>query len=156
MNKNYSFDISKSKTKVLIIASRPKENINLNKKDSLRILALIKKNNPNTKKELFEIIERNKEYVTDTLTVNPNDSMINLTDSFIKNWNKIDENIKNNQDKRITFDGYSVKISLKKGLKKTKKIYVRNPTHNSHEKINSFISNLLKYYNKESLNPIIK
>ena len=156
MNKNYSFDISKSRNKVLIIASKPKENINLNKNDSLRISVLIKENSPKAKKEFIEIIERNKEYLTDTLKVKPNDSLIILMDSFIKDWNEIREKLKNNQDNRIILDGYSVEISLKKDMGKTENIYVRTPTHISHEKINSFISTLLNFYNEESLYPILK
>jgi len=147
--KDYKIDIKAGKENTFMIASKPYATT-FPKNDSIEIQRLLKINTKNAKKKLFKIVENNTKYKRDTVVIPNGNTVMNYVYDLVKNWKTIEEDLKLNPDKRIILDGYTVKLSLMKDHLVYEDIYAHSPTKESHPEIFELISELEKYYNKES------
>ncbi|RKS42757.1 hypothetical protein BC962_3044 [Gillisia mitskevichiae] len=152
--KTHNIEIKNHEENTTMIVSKPYAT-NISKNDSIEIRRLLKINSKNSNKKAIKIIENNREYNSDTLIIPNGNPVINYVNDLIKNWKKIENNLKTKPDKRIMLDGYIVKISLMKNEHNSEDIYAKSPTKESHPEIFELISELEKHYKNESKKPVI-
>ena len=147
---NKKIYLLKNKEENLIIFQNQKEQrLSLNEKDSLRVMTLLKKNDQESKDELFSIIEQNKVFEIDSLQISKRDPIFKITDSFFKNRKKLKRQAEEIEDKRIILDGtiYTITIVDLKGESFT--FYAHSPTKESHPEVFKLISALQDTYSQQ-------
>ena len=132
------------------------EKFNFSTADSLKLRKLLKGKREDVKLELSNLINKYRRYEVDTVVIESQDPLIQLTDSFVENWNERRKRLELNPDERIIIDGYTAKFSLKKNGTSYEDIYASTPTSKSHPEIAELIRELENFYRAESRNPIIK
>jgi hypothetical protein len=156
MIKTYKFEFLRSESQNLIIASKAKPgHLPMSKNDSLAFVKLFEKPEKKDFMELIGIVEKYKEYEIDTLIINRDNSILNLSDSFAQDWKKTKERLELTADKRIILDGYTVKISLVRNQADTQVISAKSPSSQSDPQIFQLISELETFYRRNSKNPVI-
>ena len=153
--KNYNIVIKNYEENVMMIVSKPHATNFSKESDVVEIRRLLEIRSEKSIKKASKIIENNTEYNRDTLIIPNGNPVINYVNDLIDNWNKIENNSKVDPDKRLIMDGYSLRLSLMKNQHNSGDIYARSPTKESHPEIFELISDLEKYYKKESKKPVI-
>ena len=155
MLKNYQIELLREQDKNQIIARKVKDKKPFSKRDSLRLNELLSNPIKAQREEIGVLIEKYKEYDSDTLEIKNDDSFLNIADSFVDKWDVMSNALKSYPDKRIVLDGYTVKISLinKEGDEKT--LYAINPSAGGYPEMYELITALEDTYLNESKNPII-
>lgn len=155
MIKNYKIAYKKSDNNGMLVVSKAAPNMNFSRKDSLKLLQVLKSKDPGMREQLAKLMEDNTKYNRDTLFIRSSDSLATTVDHFVNNWKNLKKELELNPDKRIILDGHTVKLSLQENSREYEEIYVSAPTAESHPVIFQLISTLEAYYKKETLDPLI-
>lgn len=131
---------------LIIIRNQKKERLSLNKKDSLRVVPIMKSNDKKLKDELFSLIEKTLTYEVDTIHIKKEHQVFKISDNFFKNRKKLKKQLTENKDNRIILDGTTYQISIEDSQGETCHFYSHSPTEKSHPEIFKLLSALRQTY----------
>lgn len=120
---------------LLIIKNQKKERIPLNKKDSLRMVAMMRSNDTKLNEELISLIKKTLLYKIDTLKLQKENQVFEVTDTFFQNRAKLKKKETENKDDRIILDGTTYQITIADSNGETFCFYSHSPTEKSHPEI---------------------
>ena len=141
---NKKIELLKNKEENLIIFQNQKEQrLSLNEEDSLRVITLMNIKDKESMDELLSIVERTIQYEVDTIQVQKQNHIIEVTDSFYQNRKKIKQQLEENEDERIILDGTAYTITVTDSKGHSYIYYAHSPTMESHPLIFELISGLL-------------